>query len=101
MKTKTIPRSPKDSPKPAKKGAPAAQAPAAPPADATGSVASRLPQLSEAEIAAAKESFERGILSRGEAVEKGAPLRPGTTHEIIPGKPGGPSALKRKRFSIK
>jgi hypothetical protein len=68
---------------------------------AADSVASRLPQIPAAEIAAAKEKFERGIISRGEAVKAGKPLPPGATHEIVTDKHGGPPVLKRKRFSIK
>ena len=68
---------------------------------AAPSVASRLPPMTPEKIEAAKEKFERGILTRGEAVPEGTPLPPGATHEIVGMKPDGTPILKRKRFSLK
>jgi len=65
------------------------------------SVASQLPPMTPEKIAAAKEKFERGILTRGEAVPEGTPLPPGATHEIVGTNPDGTPILKRKRFSLK
>ncbi len=65
------------------------------------SVASQLPQPTAAQIKAAKEKFEQGILVRGEAVPAGQPLPPGATHEIVPAADGGPPELKRKRYSLR
>jgi hypothetical protein len=64
-------------------------------------VASHLPQITEAEVAAAKAKFEQGILARGEAVKAGTPLPPGATHEIVGKQRSGITTLKRKRFSLK
>ena len=50
---------------------------------------------------AAKEKFARGILSRGEAVPKGAPLSPGATHEVTATDSSGGPVLKRRRFSLR
>lgn len=68
---------------------------------AADSVASRLPPVTAAEVAAAKEKFQQGILVRGEAVKAGKPLPPGATHEILGNRRGGAPILKRKRFSLK
>jgi hypothetical protein len=62
-------------------------------------VASRLPAPSAAKIEAAKQKYEQGIVTRGEAVEAGKPLPPGATHEITGHRPDGSPILKRKRFS--
>jgi hypothetical protein len=62
-------------------------------------VASRLPVLSAAQIEAAKQKYEQGIIARGEAVEAGKPFPPGATHEIAGHRPDGSPILKRKRFS--
>jgi hypothetical protein len=68
---------------------------------AAPSVASRLPPMTPEKTKAAKEKFERGILTRGEAVPEGTPLPPGATHEIVGTNPDGTPILKRKRFSLK
>ena len=68
---------------------------------AVPSVASRLPPMTQAKINAAKQKFERGIITRGEAVPEGTPLPPGATHEIAGTNPDGTPILKRKRFSLK
>jgi hypothetical protein len=65
------------------------------------SVAAQLPQSTPAQIKAAKEKFEQGILARGEAVPAGQSLPPGATHEIVQPTDGGPPVLKRKRFSLR
>jgi hypothetical protein len=62
-------------------------------------VASRLPALSAAQIEAAKQKYEQGIIARGEAAQRGKPLPPGATHEIIGYRADGSPILKRKRFS--
>jgi hypothetical protein len=62
-------------------------------------VASRLPASSAAQIEAAKQKYEQGIIARGEAAEAGKPLPPGATHEITGHRPDGSPILKRKRFS--
>jgi hypothetical protein len=64
-----------------------------------GSVVLRLPALSAAQIDAAKQKYEHGIIVRGEAAEAGKPLPPGATHEIVGYRPDGSPILKRKRFS--
>jgi hypothetical protein len=63
-------------------------------------VASQLPRVSAAEIAASKKKFEQGILARGEAVQAGEPLPAGATHEIVGKARDGSPILKRKRFSM-
>ena len=63
------------------------------------SVAASLPEPTPQEIEQEKRTFERGIVSRAEAVPRGAPLPPGATHEVT--KEGGRPALKRKRFSAR
>ena len=65
------------------------------------SVASQLPPMTPEKIKAAKQKFERGILTRGEAVPEGTPLPPGATHEIVGTNADGTPILKRKRFSLK
>lgn len=68
-------------------------------AEKSPTVASQLPTLSAAQIQAAKEKYERGIMARGEAVEAGKSLPPGATHEITGRSPEGSPILKRRRFS--
>jgi hypothetical protein len=70
-------------------------------AQAPPSVASRLPVPTSAQIKAAQEKFEQGILARGEAVPAGQPLPPGATHEIVTPADGGPPVLKRNRYSLR
>jgi hypothetical protein len=70
-------------------------------AQAPPSVASQLPQSTPEQIKAAQEKFEQGILARGEAVPAGQPLPPGATHEIVTPADGGPTVLKRKRYSLR
>jgi hypothetical protein len=65
------------------------------------SVAARLPQVTAAEVVAAKEKFEQGILVRGEAAKAGKPLPAGATHEILGKRRDGTPILKRRRFSLK
>jgi hypothetical protein len=65
------------------------------------SVASQLPRVSAAEVAAAKRKFEQGVLTRGEAVPAGKALPSGATHEIVGKAKDGSPILKRKRFSLK
>jgi len=50
---------------------------------------------------AAKAKFERGLLSRGEVVPKGAPLSPRATHEVVGTEADGRPILKRRRFSFR
>ncbi len=68
---------------------------------AADSVAARLPQVTAAEVAAAKQKFEEGILVRGEAAKAGKPLPAGATHEILGKRRDGAPILKRRRFSLK
>ena len=63
------------------------------------SVASRLPALSTAQVEAASQKYEQGIIARGEAAEVGKPLPRGATHEIAGRRTDGSPILKRKRFS--
>lgn len=66
-----------------------------------GSVASRLAKPTPAQVEAAREKFEQGVLKRGEAVREGEPLTPGATHEIAGTDAAGKPILKRKRFSLR
>jgi len=95
-KTSTAKPAGKSATKVARRRVGGAQAPGA-----AKTVAAQLPKVTEAEVAAAREKFEQGILARGEAVEAGKPLPPGATHEIVGWRRGGAPILKRKRFSIK
>jgi hypothetical protein len=65
------------------------------------SVASRLPAVTPAQVRAAKKTFDRGVLARGEASPAGEPLKPGATHVIVGSQEDGTPLLKRKRFSLK
>jgi hypothetical protein len=47
-----------------------------------------------------EQHFTRGVLVRGEAVQKGAALVPGATHEVIGVGAAGSAILRRKRFSV-
>lgn len=48
----------------------------------------------------AKEHFEKGVRSRGEAVKAGARKLPaGTTHEVVEDEEGK-QTLRRRRFSM-
>jgi hypothetical protein len=46
-----------------------------------------------------EQHFVRGVLVRGDAVGKGAPLVPGATHEVIGADEAGDAIIRRKRFS--
>jgi len=59
------------------------------------------PQRPAAKKKAAKAKFERGLLSRGEVVPKGAPLSPRATHEVVGTDADGRPILKRRRFSFR
>jgi hypothetical protein len=66
----------------------------------SGSVAAKLPKLTDAQVKAAKEKFEEGLVKRGEAVQTGEPLTRGATHEIVGTDAAGKRVLKRRRFSL-
>jgi len=65
------------------------------------SIAAQLPTVTAEQIKAAKNKFEEGIISRGEAAPRGKPLPPGATHEITGYEADGTPILKRKRFSMR
>ena len=46
-----------------------------------------------------EQHFVRGVLVRGEAVQEGADLVPGATHEVIESDEAGDATIRRKRFS--
>ena len=48
----------------------------------------------------ARQAFEDGVVSRGEAAPAGEPLGPGATHEIVSTDAAGKPVLKRRRFSL-
>lgn len=54
----------------------------------------------EAAAVAAKDEYDRGLLTRGEAaVAKDGKLPPGATHEIVGKTADGKPILRRRRFS--
>jgi hypothetical protein len=66
----------------------------------SGSVASRLPKPTPAQVEGAKRKFEQGVMKRAEAVREGEALPSGATHEIAGADETGKPALRRKRFSL-
>jgi hypothetical protein len=63
------------------------------------SVAAALPVETPEDVREAAKRFASGVVGRGEAVDAGAPLIPGATHEIVGHDANGEPVLKRKRFS--
>jgi hypothetical protein len=55
----------------------------------------------EAEEERLAKRFAEEVIARGEAVEEGAPLTGGATHEIVrnPGSAHGAPAVRRRRYS--
>src|SRR5947209_7380329 len=95
---KTRARNPAASPAPAKPAAGKAspkRRTRSKPAAAGPSVAAQLPPVTAAQRSAARKKFEKGIVTRGEAVPVGKPLPRGATHVIVGNRADGTPILKR------
>jgi hypothetical protein len=62
-----------------------------------GSVASD--ETTETDDERAARRYAEDLVARGEAVEEGAPLTNGATHEIVHSAPGKPPTVRRRRYS--